>query len=390
MQANSKKIKYGLFRVGVDPALALSALFLVMIGVLMVASASIAIAEKYNHDPLHYLKRHVMFIAIGLVAAGIALRLSTEWVQRLSRLMMLLCLVALILVLVPGIGVTVNGAQRWLNLGVSRFQVVEAVKLALIVYLASYAVRHKLSLQQAMFGVIKPLMLTMVIALLLLLQPDFGSAVLLLMITIFMVFLAGARYRDMTVLSILAASSMAVIAWAEPYRMKRLVNFIDPWQDPFNAGFQLVQALIAIGRGEFAGVGIGGSVQKLFYLPEAHTDFIFAVYAEETGFFGVLLMVLLFTVLLLRVFSVARTALNNGQEFSGFMVAGIGVWLSLQAFFSMGVNLGLLPTKGLTLPFISSGGSAIMVNLAALGLVARVSYENRKQSIKAIRSGGGR
>ncbi len=378
-----KQVKLSWFNVGVDGWLAGAFMALLVIGTIMVASSSIAVAENNINDPFYYFKRHLMFITLGTVLAVAVMNISSEWMNRLSRPALILGVVALVLVLIPGIGVEVNGAKRWINLGVSRFQVVEAVKLALIMSLAAYIVKHKKGIQHSMLGVLRPLILVVLIAALLLIQPDFGSAALLLMITLIMVYIAGARYRDLSVISLLAGSAMAVIAWAEPYRVKRLVNFVDPWQDPYNAGFQLVQALIAIGRGEVSGVGIGSSVQKLLYLPEAHTDFIFAVYAEEMGFLGVLMMITLFIVLIYRIFKVARNAFDNGNDFAGFMCTGIGVWLALQALLSMGVNLGLLPTKGLTLPFISSGGSAIMMNIIAMAVVFRISFENRKLNFRA-------
>ena len=378
MANKAQKIKAQWYEVGIDGWLSVSFLSLVILGAVMVASSSIAVAENTNNDAFYYFKRHLLFIALGSAVALVMMNISSAWMSRLSRPIFILGVVSLVLVLIPGIGVEVNGAKRWINLGVSRFQVVEAVKLALIMSLATYIVKHKKSIQNAMIGVLKPLLMVVVIAGLLLVQPDFGSAVLLLIITLVMIYIAGARYRDLSLISMLAGSAMMVIAWAEPYRVKRLVNFVDPWQDPFNAGFQLVQALIAVGRGEITGVGIGSSIQKLFYLPEAHTDFIFAVYAEEMGFLGVLVLIGLFLLLIFRIFRVAREAFDNGNEFAGFMCTGIAVWMALQAFLSMGVNLGMLPTKGLTLPFISSGGSAIMMNIIAMGAVFRVSYENRK------------
>ena len=378
MANKAQKIKAQWYEVGIDGWLSVAFLSLVILGAVMVASSSIAVAENTNNDAFYYFKRHLLFIALGSAVALVMMNISSAWMSRLSRPIFILGVVSLVLVLIPGIGVEVNGAKRWINLGVSRFQVVEAVKLALIMSLATYIVKHKKSIQNAMIGVLKPLLMVVVIAGLLLVQPDFGSAVLLLIITLVMIYIAGARYRDLSLISMLAGSAMMVIAWAEPYRVKRLVNFVDPWQDPFNAGFQLVQALIAVGRGEITGVGIGSSIQKLFYLPEAHTDFIFAVYAEEMGFLGVLVLIGLFLLLIFRIFRVAREAFDNGNEFAGFMCTGIAVWMALQAFLSMGVNLGMLPTKGLTLPFISSRGSAIMMNIIAMGAVFRVSYENRK------------
>jgi len=382
---NQKIVKVSWYTVGVDGWLAVAFISLLSIGAIMVASSSIAVAENNIQDSLYYFKRHLLFIGLGSVFALIMMNISSEWMNRLSRPALILGILALIMVLIPGIGVEVNGAKRWLNLGVSRFQVVEAVKLALIMSLAAYVVKHKKSIQHSMLGVLKPLIMVVVIAGLLLVQPDFGSAALLLIITLIMIYIAGARYRDLSIISLLAGSVMAVIAWAEPYRVKRLVNFVDPWQDPYNAGFQLIQALIAIGRGEITGVGIGSSVQKLFYLPEAHTDFIFAVFAEEMGFMGVLVMIGLFVLLIYRIFKVARNAFDNGNEFAGFMCTGIAVWMALQAFLSMGVNLGLLPTKGLTLPFISSGGSAIMMNIIALSVVFRISFENRKMHYRSTK-----
>ena len=371
--------------VGVDFWLMISAICLISIGVIMVASSSFAIADEYYHDAFYYLKRHIVYISLGFLLSTIVLAMKMDWMQQLSRILMVVAIILLIIVLIPQIGVKINGARRWINLGFARFQVVEAVKLAMIVYLAGYIVRHKQGVQNRFFGVIKPILLAVVLAFLLLLQPDFGSAVLLMIITLFMVFIAGARYRDLTILGVLCASSMAIIAIAEPYRLKRLNTFLNPWDEQFDGGFQLVQALIAIGRGEFSGVGIGGSVQKLFYLPEAHTDFIFSVYAEELGFLGVLFLILIYAIFIFRIFAIAKTAYNNGKDFAAYAAAGIGVWIALQAVLSMCVNLGLLPTKGLTLPFISSGGSAIMMNLLSLAIVIRISYENRLHNIKAIR-----
>ncbi len=379
MTAKVKKINtISWHQVGVDGWLCLAFFSLLFIGIVMVASASIAVAENNTADSFYYVKRHLLFIAVSLCIGFVVLKIPVSWLHRLSRPALIIAIAMLIIILIPGIGVEVNGARRWLNLGFSRFQAVEAMKLAMIMSLAAYMMKHEKAVQQSMLGVLRPLLTTTVIVGLLLIQPDFGSGVLLMAVTLTMIFIAGARFRDLSVIGLLSGSAIMVLAWAEPYRVKRLVNFTDPWQDPFNAGFQLVQALIAVGRGEFTGVGIGASIQKLFYLPEAHTDFIFAVYAEEMGFIGVLLMVSLFLLLFVRIFKVSRQAFINGQVYAGYLCAGIVIWLALQTFLSMGVNLGLLPTKGLTLPFISSGGSAIMMNILAITIVLRVSYENRK------------
>ncbi|MCB1603739.1 MAG: putative lipid II flippase FtsW [Xanthomonadales bacterium] len=384
IQANKKSVT-GVFSVGYDFWLLFSLGCLISLGIIMVASSSFAIAENSNGDAFYYLKRHIVFIGLGIFLSFIVLSMKMEWMQKLSKVLIIISLLLLILVVVPGLGVKVGGARRWLNLGISRFQVVEAVKLAMIVYLAGYVVRHKVGLQHKFIGVVKPLMLSGLLAVLLLMQPDFGSAVLLLTITLFMVFIAGARFRDLLILAVFAASMMAFLAYAEPYRIQRLISFQNPWSDPFGGGFQLVQALIAIGSGKLTGIGVGGSVQKLFYLPEAHTDFVFSVFAEEMGFVGVIALIVIYLILIFRIFSISKVALSLGKEFSAYACAGIAVWLSLQTFLSMGVNLGLLPTKGLTLPFISSGGSAIMMNILAIALVMRVSYENRVHFVKAIK-----
>lgn len=384
MTAKTKKNNNVLWhQVGVDGWLCAAFFSLLFIGVVMVASASIAVAESTTSDAFYYVKKHLLFICMSLVMSLVVLRMPISWLHRLSRPALILAIAMLIIILIPGIGVEVNGARRWLNLGLGRFQAVEAMKLALIMSLSAYMVKNERALKESMIGVLRPIIATTVIVILLLIQPDFGSGVLLMAVTLTMIYIAGARYRDLSVIGLLAASAIFVMAWAEPYRVKRLTNFTDPWQDPFDAGFQLVQALIAVGRGEFTGVGIGASIQKLFYLPEAHTDFIFAVYAEEMGFLGVLLMVGLFMLLFFRIFKISRQAFINGQVYAGYLCAGIVIWLALQTFLSMGVNLGLLPTKGLTLPFISSGGSAIMMNIIAIAIVMRVSYENRKVNFRA-------
>lgn len=386
MKKQANKLSPGsLLTVGVDFWLTVAAVGLLSVGIIMVASSSVAIADHYNHDAFYYLKKHLTFIGIGLLLSAVIMAISSENLSKMAWLFLFLAFALLVLVLIPHLGVRVNGARRWLNLGVARFQVVEAVKLALIVYLASYLVRHQKAVQEKLIGVLKPLLIAAAVAILLLLQPDFGSAVLLFAITLMMIFIAGVRLRYLALVGLATVAGMAMVAVAQPYRVRRLTNFMDPFEHKYDSGFQLVQALIAIGRGEWVGVGLGASVQKLFYLPEMHTDFIFSVYAEETGYLGVLLLIGLFLVLIWRVFAVARQALANGNLFGAYTAAGIGAWLALQAFLSMAVNLGLLPTKGLTLPFISSGGSAILMNLVALAVVLRISYENRRVQQAAIR-----
>ncbi|HEY9143401.1 MAG TPA: putative lipid II flippase FtsW, partial [Arenimonas sp.] len=310
---------------------------------------------------------------------------------RHNHLLLFGCIALLGLVFFPGIGHTVNGAQRWINLGVSKFQAVEAVKLMFIIWLASYLVRYRDEIAQQWMALIKPLAMAGIIVVLLLLQPDFGSAALVLAITGGMVWLGGARIRNLVIPALVALPLLALVAIAEPYRVRRLTSFRDPWADPFNDGFQLTQALIAIGRGEWFGVGLGGSVQKLFYLPEAHTDFIFSVSAEELGFVGSVAIIAVFAIFSWRTFSIGLRAVEMRRYFAGFCAFGVGLWISLQSFVSIGVNLGLLPTKGLTLPLISSGGSSVLVTCMAIGLLLRVSYEldRAERQVARLRGGAG-
>jgi cell division protein FtsW len=358
-----------------DLSLVLAALMLASLGVVMVASSSIAVADGQHVGPFYYLARHLVFLALGLVAAAVMARIELDWLERHASLLLLGGIALLLLVFVPFIGIRVNGARRWIRLGIVGFQSVEAVKLILIVYMASYLVRHRDNVQTRLLGVIKPLGIAGVLMVMLLAQPDFGSATLLMAVTLGMVWLGGARVRNLVLLGAVATPLLAGAAMSQDYRVKRLTSFLDPWADPFKDGFQLTQALIAIGRGEWLGVGLGASVQKLFYLPEAHTDFILAVIAEELGLAGIVLVLALFAWLVGRGFVIGLRAIGQNQRFAGYCAFGVSLMLALQALVSIGVNLGVLPTKGLTLPLISSGGSSVMMTCAAIGLLARVSYE---------------
>ena len=372
-----------------DPVLLLVTLALAGLGVVMVASSSIAIAEGMDVGPFYFVIRHLVFLAIGGGMAWALMRMELKIVEKYSHLLLAMCFVMLLVVFLPGIGRTVNGAQRWINMGIAGFQAVEAVKLMFIIWLASYLVRYRDEIAQQWMALIKPLAMAGAIVVLLLLQPDFGSAALLLAITGGMVWLGGARIRNLLIPALVALPMLALVAIAEPYRVRRLTSFRDPWADPFNDGFQLTQALIAIGRGEWFGVGLGGSVQKLFYLPEAHTDFIFSVTAEELGFAGSFGIIALFAVFTWRAFNIGLRAVEMRRHFAGFCAFGVGFWISLQAFVSIGVNLGLLPTKGLTLPLISSGGSSVMMTCVAIGLLLRVSYELDRAERQVARLRGG-
>jgi len=358
-----------------DLALILAACALASLGVVMVGSSSIAVAEGQHVGAFHYLQRHLMFLGLGLGAALVMARLELAWLQRHALPLLGLGAVLLLLVFAPMIGVRINGARRWIRFGPLGFQSVEAVKIIVVVYLSSYLVRHRDDVQGTLLGVIKPIGIAALFAALLLAQPDFGSATLLMAVVLGMVWLGGARLRDLAILGVAVTPLLAWLAFSQDYRVKRLTSFLDPWADPFKDGFQLTQALIAVGRGEWFGVGLGGSVQKLFYLPEAHTDFILAVLAEELGFAGILLVLVLFACLIGRGFVIGMRALEQNRHFAAYCAFGISLMLGLQALVSIGVNLGVLPTKGLTLPLISSGGSSVMMTCAAIGLLARVSYE---------------
>ena len=369
-----------------DLSLILAAAALASVGVVMVASSSIAVADGQHVGPFYYLARHLVFLGFGVTACIVIARVELSWIERNAMPFLLIGFLLLLLVFVPGIGLRVNGARRWIHLGISGFQSVEAMKLFVIVYLASYLVRHRDKVQGSFFGVIKPLGLALLIAAMLLAQPDFGSATLLLAVTVGMIWLGGARFSNLALLGTLAIPAIAWAAFSQDYRVKRLTSFLDPWADPFKDGFQLTQALIAIGRGEWLGVGLGSSVQKLFYLPEAHTDFILAVIGEELGFAGIVLVLALFGWLIGRGFAVGLRAVERGQRFAGYCAFGVSLMIALQALVSIGVNLGVLPTKGLTLPLISSGGSSVMMTCAAIGLLIRVSYEVARAENAALQA----
>lgn len=359
----------------VDPVLAVSALILLVLGAVMVASASITVAARELGEPWHYLIKQGAFAGIGLVLAAVVVQIPLARWQQLALPLLLAALALLALVLVPGFGRTVNGSTRWLELGAMGFQVSEAAKLAVLIYLADYAVRRRDQLVATWGGFLRPLVLVAIGAFLLLLEPDFGAAVVLAATAMLVLFLGGVPLSRFLLLASVAGAAVAALALSSPYRVERITAFLDPWADPFDSGFQLTQSLIAIGSGGWAGVGLGGSVQKLFYLPEGHTDFLFAIFAEETGLVGVLAVIALYVVLVGRSFNIAARAERAGLGFAALLSAGIGGWIALQAFINAGVNMGLLPTKGLTLPLMSYGGSSTLVMCAAIGLLLRADRE---------------
>jgi len=355
-----------------DGPLICAVVVLVAIGTIMVTSASVSIVEG---DPLHYLVRHVGALAVGLCGLALVASLPTEIWYRLNWLLVVLGLGSLLLVLVPAFGLAENGARRWLILGPITVQASEPARLFLLLYLAGYAVRRSTALGESLNGLVKPLAVVGVAAVLLLLEPDFGATVVLGATALAVLFVGGARLRDLLLAVLVGGGVLTALAFSANYRVVRLMSFRDPWADPLDTGFQLTQALMAIGRGEWGGVGLGESVQKLFYLPEAHTDFVFAVLVEELGFAGATLVIALFCIVVYRAIALGREAIENGMHFQGLLATGIGVMLGFEAFINIGVNVGALPTKGLPLPLISYGRNSTVVTLVALGFLLRIHHE---------------
>ncbi len=365
----------------IDLALLWSSLMLLVIGMVMVYSASMATAEAgrmTGNQPAYFLLRHAVFLIIALVAAGIAFQVPLATWQRWSPWLFVAGFVLLALVLIPGVGRDVNGARRWLPLGIVNLQPSELMKLFAVLYAADYTARkmpHMHDLKKAFL----PLASAMVaVGILLLKEPDFGAFVVIISIAMGILFLGGMRARLFVVLILVLAAAFAALIIFSPYRRDRIFGFMDPWADAFGRGYQLSHALIAFGRGELFGVGLGASIEKLFYLPEAHTDFLLAVIAEELGFAGVLVVIVLFGLLIQRAFAIGRQAVALERLYSALVAQGIGVWLGVQSFINMGVNMGLLPTKGLTLPLMSFGGSGILANCVALAVLLRIDWENRQ------------
>jgi cell division protein FtsW len=357
---------------------------LLLVGLIMVTSASMSIAARDLGNPFYFLERQFIFGVAGIVFAWIITRVPTEVWDKYSLVLLCCGLLLLFLVLIPGVGATVNGARRWLRVGPINFQVSELAKVLVLTWVCSYCVRKRTELETALSGLAKPVGLLAVAALLLLCEPDFGATTVLFASGIAVLFVAGARLRYMLLLVSAATLAFSVLALTSTYRLKRLTGFLHPWDDPFNGGFQLTQSLIAIGRGAWFGVGLGSSVQKLFYLPEAHTDFVFAVLAEELGLVGVLGVIALFMALVWRAFKISHMAAQAGLRFQSYLALAFGVWLGLQAMVNIGVNMGVLPTKGLTLPLLSYGRSSLLVSLAWLGAVLRIFHEVKCSSRSAV------
>ncbi|HVE43665.1 MAG TPA: putative lipid II flippase FtsW [Gammaproteobacteria bacterium] len=351
------------------------------IGLLMMTSASIVISDKLMHQPFYFLFKQLVYLTLGVLLGAVVVRIHTDYWEKSGGLLMLGTMMALALVLIPGLGHSINGSARWIGYGPLSFQVSELTKLTIVIFMAGYLVRRNSEIKKQLSGFIKPLVVLAIIALLLLKEPDFGSTVVVTATTLGMMFLAGMRLRHFTVLMTSVVGVMAVIAVSAPYRLARLTTFLNPWARPFDTGYQLTQSLIAFGRGGWFGAGLGKSIQKMFYLPEAHTDFLFAVIAEELGLVGMLFIMGLFLFLVFRVFGIARQAQRLNRHFAGYLAYGLGLWIAIQFTVSMGVNSGLLPTKGLTLPLMSYGGSSVLINCIVIALLLRIDHENRLGSV---------
>lgn len=359
----------------IDPVLLFIVVTLLFGGMVILASASISISDNTQDDPFYYVGRQAVAALIGGVAGFACLFVPMHFWSRIGPYLLVVGLALLLVILIPGVGHTVNGSTRWLRLGSINLQVSEPVRLFLMIYLAGYLVRQNKALRERFAGFLWPMIVLSLASILLLAEPDFGAAIVMLTTALAMLFVAGARFRDFLIFFGVAVLAMVALAITSPYRLQRMTGFLDPWSDPYDSGFQLTQSLIAIGRGEWFGVGLGDGVQKLFYLPEAHTDFVFAVFAEEFGLIGSLVLIGLFLGLLTRICMLGIRAANSGRFFEAYLAIGVGTWLGLQTFINIGVNMGLLPTKGLTLPLISYGRSSLIVAMVSIGLLLRIHHE---------------
>ena len=352
-------------------------LVLMSVGLVMVASASVAFAAANYGDAWYFAKRHGVYMAMGVTVAMVVVSIPMSVWQRYAGYFLLFTLLLLVIVLIPGVGKKVNGSQRWLSLGIISVQVSEIAKFCAVVFFASFFARRYHELHFGWQGFLKPLLVVGLFVVLLLLEPDFGSSVVLSATVFAMMFIAGVRMWHFLLLIGLGVASLGAVAVFSPYRMQRLITFLDPWADQFNTGYQLTQSLIGFGRGEWFGLGLGNSLQKLFFLPEAHTDFIFAIIAEEFGLIGATIVIGLFVALILRIFTIAKNNLAVGKAFAAFAAFGVAILFSFQVFINVGVASGLLPTKGLTLPLISYGGSSLLVSCVLLAFVMRIEWEVR-------------
>lgn len=366
-----------------DMGLLLCGLSLLLVGLVAISSASIEYADLHYNSTTFHTWRHIIYLAIALTAAVLVYRVPPKFWQETGWIWLFIALTLLILVLIPGVGREVNGSQRWLPIGPFTLQPSEFAKLAMVVYLAGYMVRREHEVRNEWQGFLKPMTVLFATTLLLMIEPDFGATVIVAASAFGMLFLAGVKLGHFLVVLAGAAGALLVLVVSEPYRVKRLTAYTDPWADPYDTGFQLTQSLIAFGRGEWFGVGLGNSVQKLFYLPEAHTDFVFSIWAEETGFVGALAVIALYIALIGRILWAGRAAQLAQTPFGAYLCYGVALVFSGQAFVNMGVSSGLLPTKGLTLPFVSYGGTSLIVCCVMLALVLRVDSDVRNAGVRS-------
>jgi len=364
-----------------DAGVLWSALILIALGLVMVYSASIATAEASRftaRNPAYFLARHAIFVAVALVAGMVAFQVPMRTWQQFSPWLFVIGVASLIAVLVPGVGREVNGARRWLSLGIGGVQPSEFIKLFAVLYASDYTVRKLALMHSFKKGLLPMLAVMLVVGWLLLREPDFGAFVVITCTALGILFLGGMNVKWFAALGLMLGAGFALLVLTSPYRMQRIFGFMDPWSDAFGRGYQLSHALIAFGRGEWLGVGLGASVEKLLYLPEAHTDFLLAVIGEELGFAGVAAVIALFALLVLRALAIGRQAVTLERPYSALVAQGIGLWIGAQALINMGVNLGVLPTKGLTLPLMSFGGTGMLVNCVALAILLRIDWESRQ------------
>ncbi|GAA3716218.1 cell division protein FtsW [Oceanisphaera sediminis] len=364
-----------------DRQLVILSLSLMAIGLVMVSSASIAEGINLGDDPFYFVKRHGAFLLICLMLASLMLQVPMARWQQFNTGFLVLAIVLLVVVLV--VGREINGSQRWLPLGPLNVQPAEIAKLALFTFLAGYLVRRQDEVRGQWKGFLKPLAVMGLMSLLLLKQPDLGSVVVLFVTTLGMLFLAGARLSQFLSLVALGAGLLVFLIISAPYRVRRVTSFLNPWEDPFGSGYQLTQSLMAFGRGGWFGEGLGNSIQKLEYLPEAHTDFVFAILGEELGFTGVLLVLLLQAWLAFKALHIGQKVLLGGRQYEGYLAMGIGIWFSFQTVVNVGAASGMLPTKGLTLPLVSYGGSSLLVITTAVCILVRIDFEWRRDHMQA-------
>jgi cell division protein FtsW len=367
-----------------DRSFVVLALVMYMIGLIMVASSSMPVAERLFNNPFHFVIRHTIYIILSLGIAGVALQIPMAWWQKNSGYLLMFGIFLLVTVLL--VGRSVNGSTRWIGLGPITIQAAEPAKLFFFCYLSAYLVRRRDQVMEDWRGFAKPLVVFAILAALLLRQPDLGTIIVMFVTTFGLLFLAGAKLWQFVSLALVGVSLLSMLAIFEPYRWRRITSFLDPWQDPFGSGYQLTQSLMAYGRGEVFGQGLGNSIQKLEYLPEAHTDFVMAVLAEEFGFIGIAFILILSMVLVFKALMLGKKALAKEKFFEGFFAYAIGIWVCFQAAVNVGASAGIVPTKGLTMPLISYGGSSMIIMTLAVVILIRIDHELRMQSIQATSS----